>query len=211
MITRMDRDIGRLLDLLQQLGIDENTVIFFSSDNGPHREGGADPNFFNSSGGLRGIKRSLHEGGIRVPLLVRWKGRIKAGTTSDHVTAFWDFLPTAAELAGAKAPANTDGISIVPTLLRNNKSQRKHQFLYWEFHEGKFAQGVRMGDWKAVRYNLKDIELYNLKKDRQEKNNVAAEHPEIVRRIEEYLRTARTESEEWPIRLGGKQKKKKKG
>ena len=151
MISRMDRDVGRLLARLAELGIDERTVVFFTSDNGPHKEGGADPEFFHSSGPLRGIKRSLHDGGIRVPMLVRWPGRIQPGSTSDLPWAFWDFLPTAAELAGAEPPSDIDGLSIVPTLL-GRPGQRRHEFLYWEFHEGQHSkQAVRTGRWKAVR------------------------------------------------------------
>lgn len=208
MITRLDRDIGQVLALLQELDLADNTIVFFSSDNGPHREGGANPDFFRSSGGLRGIKRSMHEGGVRVPLIVRWPDHIKAGSTSNHICAFWDFMPTAADLAGARAPENGDGISFAPTLLGQDEKQKDHDFLYWEFHEGGFHQGVRLGDWKAVRHNLKKIELYNLKEDPQEKNNVAAEHPDIVARIETNLREARTESKDWPIRISQGKKKK---
>jgi arylsulfatase A-like enzyme len=204
MITYLDRDIGQILDLLQRLGLDEDTVVFFTSDNGPHAEGGANPNFFNSSGPLRGFKRSLHEGGIRVPMIVRWTGKIKGGTTNEYVWAFWDFLPTGAELAGTRAPKGIDGISIMPTLV--GKDQEKHKFLYWEFHEAGFHQGVRMGDWKAVRHNLGKIELYNLKTDLGEKNNVAEMHPDVVAQIETYLKTARTESQDFPIKVGKKKK-----
>jgi arylsulfatase A-like enzyme len=207
MITRMDRDVGRLMAKLRELGIDGDTVVFFSSDNGPHREGGADPLFFLSAGPLRGFKRSLHEGGVRVPMIVRWPGRIKAGAVSDHVWAFEDFLPTAAELAGAKAPAGIDGISVLPTLLGEGE-QRRHDFLYWEFHEGGFQQAVRAGDWKALRKKLgSPLELYDLKADVGEKTDVAARHPDVVQRIEAYLRTARTDSPHWPVKAGKKAKK----
>lgn len=199
MISRMDRDIGVLLNRLRDLQIDARTVVFFSSDNGPHREGGVDPSFFRSSGGLRGIKRDLYEGGIRVPMIVRWPGVISPGV-SDHVWAFWDFLPTAAELSGQPVPTNIDGLSIAPLLLGRGE-QREHKFLYWEFHEGGSKQAVRMGEWKAVRPRPESaLELYNLKTDPAEKNNAAAAHPEIVAEIETYLKTARTESEYWPIR-----------
>jgi arylsulfatase A-like enzyme len=196
MVSRLDRDVGRVIDLLKELDIDDNTIIFFTSDNGPHREGGNNPDFFNSNGPLRGIKRDMYEGGIRVPMVVRWPGKIQPGTESDQVWAFWDFLPTAAELAGTTSPENIDGISMVPALLR--KEQKDHEFLYWEFFEGGYHQAVRMGAWKAVR-NGKDtpLELYNLDEDIGETNNVAADHPEIVEKIEEYLKTARTESEYW--------------
>jgi arylsulfatase A-like enzyme len=204
MITRLDRDVGKLLDRLRELGLDENTIVFFSSDNGPHREGGGDPFFFRSSGPLRGFKRSLHEGGVRVPMIARWPGRVPAGKTSDQVWAFWDFLPTACDLAGAERPQGIDGISVAPTLLGKG-GQKQHEFLYWEFHEGGFQQGVRTGDWKAVREKLGGpLELYNLREDLGEKNDVAARHLDVVARIEAYLKTARTEDPRWPIKPGKK-------
>ena len=174
MITRLDRDVGRLVQKLKDLGIDENTLVFFTSDNGPHREGGADPEFFDSSGPLRGIKRDLYEGGIRVPLIARWPGRIKAGAVTDHVSAFWDFLPTLAELAGVRASRRTSTASrMLPTLLGQPDQQKKHEFLYWEFHEGGSIQAVRMGRWKAVRPVGKPLELYDLQTDLGETSNVA--------------------------------------
>ncbi|MFO0965802.1 MAG: arylsulfatase [Gemmataceae bacterium] len=206
MITRLDRDVGRLLEKLRELGLENDTIVFFTSDNGPHREGGGDPTFFNSSGPLRGIKRSLHEGGVRVPMIVRWPGKVAAGATSDHVWAFWDFLPTAAELAGADTPKDSDGVSVVPTLLGKGK-QRLHEFLYWEFHEGGFQEAVRMGDWKAVRPKLgAALELYDLARDLGEEKNVAASHPDVIARIETLLRTARTESADWPKKAPEKKK-----
>lgn len=206
MITRLDRDIGRLLDQLKHLDIDDNTIIFFTSDNGPHKEGGVKPEFFKSSGGLRGIKRDMYEGGIRVPMIVRWPGKIPAGKVSDQIWAFWDFLPTAAEIAGVtNVTGQIDGISMLPTLL-GRKQTNQHDFLYWEFHEKGTKQAVRMGDWKAVRLVPKEpLELYNLKIDLAETNNVAAEHADIVSKIENYLVTARTESERWPIRTAAEQ------
>jgi arylsulfatase A-like enzyme len=200
MITRMDRDIGSLLEQLQRLRVESNTVVFFSSDNGPHSEGGADAAFFASAGPLRGKKRDLSEGGIRVPMIARWPGRIPAGVVSEHVWTFWDFLPTAAELAGAKVPEGIDGLSIVPALF-GRPAVLTHEFLYWEFHERGSKQAVRMGDWKAIRQRLSaPLELYHLKTDLGETNNVAKAHPEVVARIEAYLKTARTESERWPLR-----------
>lgn len=198
MITRLDSDVGLLLDRLRALNMEENTVIFFSSDNGPHREGGSDPTFFKSSGPLRGIKRDLYEGGIRVPMIVRWPGRIQAGKVSDFVWGFQDFLPTAAALAGAGAPPKVDGISVLPHLL-GQKQTNRHEFLYWEFHEQGFSQAVRMGDWKAVRSQGKALELYDLKSDPGEEHDVAAGNADVVARIEEYLKSARTESEWWPV------------
>jgi arylsulfatase A-like enzyme len=200
----MDRDIGQLFARLKEFGIDENTIVFFSSDNGPHKEGGADPNFFNSAGPLRGIKRDLYEGGIRVPMLVRWPGKIKPASVSDHISAFWDFLPTCTELAGVKTPDNINGISMAPILLGRPEQQKKHQFLYWEFHEQGGKQAVRMDDWKAVGLNIhKDpyspIELYNLKNDIGEKHNVADQYPEIVAKIKKLLKTTRTPSKYFPM------------
>jgi arylsulfatase A-like enzyme len=203
MITRLDRGVGRLLQKLKDLGLDRNTIVLFTSDNGPHREGGSNPEFFHSSGPLRGVKRDLYEGGIRVPLIARWPGRIEAGAETDLVSAFWDFLPTLAELAGAPSPAGTDGISLLPTLLGRPEQQKRHEFLYWEFHEGGSIQAVRMGRWKAVRPFGKPLELYDLQTDLGETHNVAGNHPDIVAQIEKYLTTARTESKFWPLK-GGK-------
>jgi arylsulfatase A-like enzyme len=200
MITRLDADVGRLLKRLKELGLEDKTIVFFTSDNGPHKEGGVDPKFFHSSGGLRGIKRDLYEGGIRVPMVVRWPGKIKAGTVSDQVWAFWDFLPTATELVGAKAPPDVDGISITPTLLGTG-AQKQHEFLYWEFHERGSTQAVRMGNWKAIRPKPGiPLALYDLTQDITEMENVAAKHPEVAAKIEEYLKGVRTESPQWPLR-----------
>jgi arylsulfatase A-like enzyme len=205
MITRLDRDVGRLFARLKELGLDRQTIVFFSSDNGPHKEGGADPAFFHSSGPLQGYKRSLHDGGIRVPGIARWPGKIKAGTTSDLPWYFADFLPTACELAGTEAPSGVDGISIVPTLLGQGR-QRRHEFMYWEFHEGRSSQqAVRMGHWKAVRAAPSaPIQLYDLRTDIAEADDLSADHPDVVAKIAEYLKTARTESKNWPLRDAGR-------
>ncbi len=198
MITRMDRDIGRIMDLLVELGLDENTVVFFTSDNGPSWVGGADPDFFESRGGLRGRKAQVYEGGIRVPLIARWPGRVRAGTVSDLPSAFWDYMPTLAELAGASAPADIDGLSFAPTLLGRNADQRRHDYLYWEYSGW---QVVRLGDWKGVKpANSDAIELYHLGRDRAETTDVAASEPAIVERIGEIMVTGRTESELFPLR-----------
>ena len=204
MITRMDGDIGKLMALLKRLDIDKNTIVMFSSDNGPHKEGGADPAFFKASGTLKGYKRALYEGGIRVPMIARWPGKIKAGSKTDHISAFWDFLPTCCELAGSDIPNGIDGISMVPTLLGRQRRQMKHEALYWEFHEQGKKQAVRMGDWKGVRLNVAKradgpIELYNLKDDIGEKNDVANRHPETVAKIEKLMKSARTPSEHWKM------------
>lgn len=202
MVTRMDRDIGRLLNLLEDLGIDKDTIVLFSSDNGPHREGGHDPEFFNSNGPLRGIKRDLYEGGIRVPLIARWPGRIKVGSTSSHVSAFWDFLPTACALAGALPPDGLDGLSYFPSLVGNEKEQRTHAYLYWEFHERQTTeQAVRTGRWKAVGHSpMGPIELYDLENDLGETTDIAGQNPEIVQDIRVILEKARTPHEIWELR-----------
>jgi arylsulfatase A-like enzyme len=199
MITGLDADVGKLMAQLKKLKLEDNTIIFFSSDNGPHKEGGVDPKFFRSSGPLRGVKRDLYEGGIRVPMLVRWPARIKPGQVTHLPWAFWDFLPTAAEIADAKVPPDLDGISILPTLL-GKPQEHRHEFLYWEFHERGFHEAARMGDWKAVRPEANaPLELYNLKTDLGEEHNVAADNPAVVARFEEFFKTARTESEHWPV------------
>ena len=198
MLSRYDGYIGDLLKLLKELGLDENTIIFFASDNGAPSRGG-DWDLFRADYPFRALKGSPYEGGTRVPMIVRWPGRIKAGVVSEQVWAFWDFLPTAAEIAGASSPPNLDGISMLPALL--GKPQQSHDFLYWETRQGGFAQAVRMGDWKAVRFGLKEpLELYDLKTDVAEKNNVAAQHPDVVARIEKYLATVRTDSPAWLTR-----------
>jgi arylsulfatase A-like enzyme len=200
MITRLDADIGQLLAQLQRLGLDKHTIVIFTSDNGPHREGGNRPEFFQSAGPLRGIKRDLYEGGIRVPLIIRWPDRIRPGTVTDHIVAFWDFLPTACELAGIPIPTGLDGRSFAP-LLTGRGQWRAHDFLYWELHEQGFRQAVRHGRWKAVRQAPdQPLELYDLDQDLGETCNIAAEHPQVVATIEKYLRTCRTDSKEFPIR-----------
>jgi arylsulfatase A-like enzyme len=199
MITRMDRDIGTIAGRLRAKGIDRNTLLIFVSDNGPHQEGGGAPQYFNSSGGLRGVKRDLYEGGIRVPFIASWPGTIPAGRVSDHVWAHWDLFPTLAELAGAKTPSGLDGLSMARAL--RGMAQPGHDGLYWEFHERGFQQAARMGRWKAVRLaKNRPLELYDLDADRGETHDVAAAHPDVVRRMDAYLKAARTESALWPIK-----------
>jgi arylsulfatase A-like enzyme len=199
MVTRLDRDLGRILQSLKSRGLDRNTVVIFTSDNGPHKEGGHDPDFFSSRGPLRGIKRDLYEGGIRVPALAWWPGTIPTGRVSDQVWAFWDVLPTLAELAGVPIPSGLDGRSIAPALF--GRKSTEHDLLYWEFHEGRFAQAVRLGDWKAVRLNPdQPVELYNLAEDLSETRNIADQHPELVKKATDLFRSARTESEFWPVK-----------
>jgi arylsulfatase A len=199
MITYLDTHVGRLLDVLEEIGVDERTLVVFTSDNGATFDiGGAPTAFFGSHGGLRGHKTNLYEGGIRVPMLARWPGRIKAGTTSDHVGANWDMWATFAELAGGSAPAGTDGISIVPTLL-GRAGQKTHDALYWEFHARGASQAVRTGKWKGIRQGIAKlpdapIELYDLQADPSESKDVAAAHRDVVRRIASLMTTLRTPS-----------------
>lgn len=200
MITRLDHYVGRIMDYLVTLKMDTNTVVIFTSDNGPHSEGGVKAAFHKSSGPLRGIKRDLYEGGIRVPAIVRWPARTAFGQVSDLPWAHWDFLATAADIAMIKSPTNTDGISIYPTLVGQTQTN-KHDFLYWEFHERGFQQAARMGDWKAVRPQANEpLELYNLATDLGEKVDLAKQNSTIVAKFEDYFKTARTESPNWPIK-----------
>ena len=211
MVTRMDADLGRMSTLLKRLGLDNNTLVLFTSDNGPQKEGGNPPAFFQSGGPLRGIKRDLYEGGIREPFIARWPGHIQAGKVSDHVGYFGDFFATAADLAEAQSPAGLDSISFLPAMLGQATKQKTHEYLYWEFHEGGFKQAVRMADWKAVRLGVgKPLELFNLKSDLGEQTDVASQHPEIVARMEAILKTARTDSPDWPVKSGNPPKSKRK-
>jgi arylsulfatase A-like enzyme len=195
----MDRDIGHLADVIRARGLERRTLLLFISDNGPHQEGGGDPAFFKSNGGLRGIKRDLYEGGLRVPMIARWVGTIPSGRVSDHVWAHWDILPTLAEVAGARAPAGLDGISMARAL--RGEAQPVDRTLYWEFHERGFQQAVRMGRWKAVRMKVgAPLELYDLQTDPNEQRDVAAANVDVVAKIEAHLKTARTPSERWAIK-----------
>lgn len=203
MVSRMDAYVGQVLDKLDELGLTDNTLVIFSSDNGPHQEGGADPSFFNSAGGLRGVKRDLYEGGIRTPLIIRWPSQVAAGSVSEHIGAFWDIMPTFVELTGAPRPHYTDGISLLPTLLGQG-DQQQHGYLYWEFHEGGGRQAVRMGNWKGVRLNVKEapngpIALYDLQADPAETTAVAAARPEIAKQLAERMEEAHHESAVFPL------------
>lgn len=200
MVTYMDRDVGKIMHLLEELGLDENTLVIFTSDNGPtyDRLGGSDSEFFQSALSFRGLKGSLYEGGIRVPLVTRWPGHIAAGSLTDHISAFWDILPTLCEIIGADPGYNIDGISFMPTLLSRGK-QPAHEYLYWEFPSYGGQQALRMGNWKGVRQNIfKDslkIELYNLTTDISERRDVSKEYPEIVEKIDTLMNQARVPSE----------------
>jgi arylsulfatase A-like enzyme len=199
MVTRMDRDIGRILKLLAELGLEENTLVFFTSDNGGAAKLWSD-DFFNSNGPLRGHKQNFYEGGIRVPMIARWPNRIPKGVTSDFPWAFWDIMPTFAEVADTRSPKGIDGMSVLPALL--GKKQQPHEFFYWELprynsQRGEFLdetpmQAARMGDWKCVRPQPNGtLELYNLKKDLGESKDVAADNPKVLERLETYLASAR--------------------
>ena len=197
MVTRMDRDVGRIMSLLKDLDLDENTLVIFTSDNGPTFNGGSDSAFFESAKPLRGLKGSVYEGGIRVPYIARWPGRIQAGSTSDHISAFWDFLPTCCELIGEDPPADIDGISMLPTFFGQRQKQKKHKYLYWELRG---QQAVRMGKWKALRLKPdRKIALYDLDKDIGESHDVAGEHPDVVAEMADIFRTGRTGSEVFPL------------
>jgi arylsulfatase A-like enzyme len=203
MVTRLDRDVGRVLACLEERGLARNTLVIFTSDNGPHAEGNHDAKFFSSGGPLRGIKRDLYEGGIRVPMIVRWPDRAAAGSVSDQVLAFWDFLPTFAELTGEPVPPGIDGVSMLPALLGalRGAGTREHPPLYWEFHEGGFSQAVRAGDWKFVRNRSSAaVELYDLKADPGERNDLAAAQPEVVRRLSGLMKSLRTDSPDFPVK-----------
>ncbi|PHN05703.1 arylsulfatase [Flavilitoribacter nigricans] len=206
MIEILDKQVGEIVAKVEELGLTEKTIIMFTSDNGPHQEGGADPEFFDSNGPLRGVKRDLYEGGIRVPFIASWPGKIQAGSRSDHISAFWDLFPTIAQLSGLEEPENIDGVSFLPTLL-GEPGQEQHEYLYWEFHERGGRIAARKGKWKGVKYNvLKEpdapMELYDLSQDIGEDNNIAAEHPEVVAEMEEIFRTARTPSEVFTFNQG---------
>jgi arylsulfatase A-like enzyme len=198
MVTLLDKQVGDVLDKLKELELDKNTIVIFTSDNGPHKEGGADPDYFNSNGIYKGYKRDLYEGGIREPMIAWWPGKIEAGTTNNHISAFWDMMPTFAELVGVKVPENIDGVSMLPTIL-GKKGQLQHNYLYWEFHESGGRKALRKDDWKLINYNINKpekttVELYNLINDPGEENNVAEKYPETVKELTTLMNSARTES-----------------
>jgi arylsulfatase A len=203
MVKELDDYVGLILKKLKDLNLDKNTIVIFASDNGPHLEGGADPDYFNSNGDLRGYKRDVYEGGIRTPMIVSWPGKVKAGAVSDHISAFWDILPTLAEITDATPPKGIDGISFLPTLLGSD-NQIQHDYLYWEFHEQGGKTALRMGNWKAVKLNVdKDRdgipELYDLSKDIGETDNVASSNPVILKRMDEIMKKAHIPNADFPF------------
>ena len=199
MISHMDRDVGRLLDKLADMGVADDTLVMFSSDNGPHNESNHDPLKFNPSGRLRGIKRALYDGGIRVPFLAWWPGKIQPGRVSDHIGYFGDLMATVAELAGAEVPENTDSVSFAPTLTGRVGDQVEHKYLYWEFYEGGSAQAVRTRQWKGVRTPMLTgrLELYDVTRDQAAKYNIARNHPEVVKEIEAMMAEAHVAHPSW--------------
>jgi arylsulfatase A len=203
MVTLLDDYVGEIIAKLKELGLEENTIVMFASDNGPHLEAGADPDYFDSNGPFRGYKRDMYDGGIRTAFLVKWPGKVTPGSRTDHISAFWDLMPTVAEIAGAGLPEKTDGISFLPTLLGKGK-QKEHEYLYWEFHEQGGKVAVRTAKWKAVKLNINKIpqgetELYDILNDPGEENNVAPSNPDIVKKMEEIMKEAHTPSEIFPL------------
>jgi len=215
MISLMDRDIGGILDLLKELSLDKNTLVVFTSDNGPHKEGGAKPEFFDDNGPLRGIKRDMYEGGMREPFIARWPGVIEAGRVSDHIAAHWDFMSTACELAGVPPPTDIDGISYVPLLKNDMARQKDHRYVYFELHHPD-RRGVRMGDWVAVQQTTTSLnpeqnptELFNLKNDLGETTDLAAQYPEKTDELKKLFIEAHAPSERFEFKAKKTNKKKK--
>lgn len=206
-MKNIDSDVGRIIAKLKELGLDEDTLVILTSDNGPHQEGGHQMEFFDSNGSLRGMKRDLYEGGIREPTVMRWPGKIPAGATSDHISAFQDMLPTFADIAGVETPQGVDGISMLPAMLGREEEQSEHEYLYWEFTEQGGKRAIRQGDWKLVQLNMSrpepsSPELYNIADDPSETTDVAADHPEIVARLVELMDAAHEPSDMYPLTAG---------
>ena len=200
MVTRIDVYVGQIIEKLKETGIYENTIIIFTSDNGPHQEGGGDPDFFNSNSIYRGYKRDLYEGGIRVPTIVSWNGNVPEGTESSQPFAFWDYMPTFAELLESDCP-NTDGVSVLPTFF-GREGQNEHDFLYFEFLEMGGKQAVIQGNWKLLHQNIRDKatwELYNLASDPSENHNVISIYPEKAEELREIMKNARIEDSNWEL------------
>lgn len=204
MVTVLDDHVGEIVKKLEELDIADNTLIIFTSDNGPHIEGGADPDYFNSNAQFKGYKRDLYEGGIRVPMIAYWPGTIEGGTETNHISAFWDVMPTIAEIVETKYPENIDGISFAPTLL-GKEGQKEHEYLYWEFESLNGRKAIRKGKWKAVKYDIlknpdTPLQLFNLEVDPSEENDIAEQHPEVVSELNELMKSVRTESETFPFK-----------
>jgi arylsulfatase A-like enzyme len=202
MVSRLDRYVGQIFDAINKKGLAENTLIIFCSDNGPHRENGGDPAYFQNSGPYRGIKRDLYEGGIRVPFIAWWKGKIQSGETSQPLV-LWDMYPTFQQAAAIPVTKGIDGISALPALLKKGQ-QQQHEYLYWEFHENNGRQALRWKNWKLIKLNVNIdsatvIELYDLDKDVAEKNNVAAQFPDIVKKLDAIIKKAHVSNPDWPL------------
>jgi arylsulfatase A-like enzyme len=200
MLNKLDETVGQVLDLLKELGLEKNTIVIFTSDNGPHHEGGHRSDLFDSNGLLTGYKRDLTEGGIRVPFLVRWSSKIKPETVTEHISAFWDFFPTVCELVGEPLSEGLDGISYLPTLLGNTKQQKQHEYLYWEFYEQGGKRAARIGDWKGIQLNVSKnpdgpIAVYNLRNDLAETTDLSKEHTELVEQFRKLFENAHTPSD----------------
>lgn len=203
MVARLDKQVGEVVSKLKELGLEDNTIILFASDNGIHKEGGIDPEDFNSNGIYRGAKRDLYEGGIKSPMIASWPGKIEAGTSTDLISAFWDVMPTFADIAGVDKPKNIDGLSFLPTLL-NMDDQEKHDHLYWEFHAQGGKQAVRQGKWKAVKLNClvpeeTVVELYDLEKDPSETTDISSEYPEKVNELLKIMDQEHVENDVFPF------------
>lgn len=199
MITRMDSDVGRILAKLRDQGVAENTLVIFTSDNGHHKEGGNDPKFFDANGPLKGMKRDLSEGGIRVPTVAWWPGKIASGSQSDHAASFSDFMATACEMSGETTPKNTTSVSFLPSLLGDDAAQKKKEVLYWEFYEKVSSQAVRFGKWKAIRKPIHKgtVTLFDLSKDLGEENDLNKAHPEIVKQAKDYMKREHVNNPNW--------------
>jgi len=209
MVTRLDKDINRILDQLKKLGIDENTLVIFTSDNG-HEYDNVKDEFLNSNGDFRGKKRDLYEGGIHVPFVAHWPGTIQSASSTNHISAFWDLLPTVCDVAGILPSIKTDGLSYLPTLTGKEKKQKEHDYLYWEFNEGHGPiQAILKDQWKLVKYYGKNAELYNLDEDISEQKNIAGNYPDKTKQLERLMNSARTEHPEFPIEPHNRLKKKK--
>jgi arylsulfatase A-like enzyme len=202
MVTLLDDQVGQIVAKLEEFDLLDNTLIIFSSDNGPHLEGGADPDFFNSNGPFQGYKRDLMEGGIHVPMIASWPAQVKGGSQTNHISAFWDILPTFSDIVGVNTEGTLDGISFLPTLL-GQESQLTHAHLYWEFHERGGKQAVRMGKWKGIKLDVlsgnETIQLYDLDQDPGEAEDLSAAYPEIVEEIRQLMQSSRNEDPEWPF------------